>query len=90
MEHWVGWEELKRGVEQQFAAVDSVRAAVSGQIIKIDPSGNVAWFAEFVDWDLSAGGQTMHLGGYRFTGVLEKRDGNWVAYWPQLAPPVGR
>ena len=78
VEHWSSWEAVRQGTEQQLAMVDSARATVRDQSIKIHASGLVAWFSEYIDWDLSAGGQHMHLAGYRFTGVLEKREGRWV------------
>src|SRR5437867_1230030 len=45
-EYWVGWEQLRQGVQSELAAMDSVRVAVRNQVIKIDPSGTIAWFSE--------------------------------------------
>ena len=88
VEHWVGWEKLKQGVQEQLAAVDSIKLTVTDQTIKIHSSGTVAWFSEFVDWDLKAGGQPVHIAGSRITGVLEKRDGNWVIVQFHASVPV--
>jgi len=78
VEHFVGWEALKEAVEKMFPAFENTKITVKDQVIKVHPSGNVAWFSEVWDWDLAIGGQPVRLEGCRFTGVLEKRNGNWV------------
>jgi len=77
-EHFVGWEALKEAVEQMFPSFENTKIAVKDQVIKVHPSGHVAWFSQIWDWDLVVGGQPVRLEGCRFTGVLEKRNGNWV------------
>jgi uncharacterized protein (TIGR02246 family) len=77
-EHFIGWEGLKGAVEQMFPALENTKVTVRDQVIKVHPSGHVAWFSQFWDWDLVVGGQPVHSEGQRFTGVLEKRNGNWV------------
>jgi uncharacterized protein (TIGR02246 family) len=77
-EHFIGWEGLKTAVEQMFPAMENIKIEVRDQVIKIHPSGHVAWFSELWDWDLLMGGQPVRLEACRFTGVLEKRNGNWV------------
>ena len=77
-EHFVGWAPLREAVDQMFSAFENTNLTVKNQVIKVHPSGNVAWFSELCDWDLVAEGQPVHLEGCRFTGVLEKRNDNWV------------
>lgn len=77
-EHFVGWEALKEAVEKMFPALENTKITVKEQVVTVHPSGNVAWFAEVWDWDLVVGGKPMHSEGQRFTGVLEKRNGQWV------------
>lgn len=87
-ERWVGWEALKASVEQQFAAFDNTKLTVKDQVIKVHASGKVAWFSEVVDWDTAAQGQPVHISGSRLTGVLEKRNGNWVFVQFHASVPV--
>ena len=77
-EYFVGWEALKGAVAEMFPVFENVKIDVRDQIIKVHPAGNVAWFSQVWDWELLAGGQPVRAEGCRFTGVLEKRDGNWV------------
>ena len=77
-EYLVGWEALKEAVEKMFPSFENIKITVKDQVIKVHPSGNVAWFSEAWDWDLVVEGQPVRSEGGRFTGVLEKRNGNWV------------
>lgn len=87
-ERWVGWDELKESVEKQFSSFDKTKLTVRDQVVKINSSGNTAWFSEVVDWDVVAGGQPTLINGSRFTGVLEKRKGNWVIVQFHVSVPV--
>lgn len=87
-EHFVGWEALKEAVEMMFPSLKDIKLTVKNQVIKMHPSGNVAWFSEVADWDLVAEGKPVHTAGCRFTGVLEKRNGNWVLVQFHNSVPV--
>jgi ketosteroid isomerase-like protein len=89
-ERWVGWENLKTAVEKQFASFDNTKLTVRDQVIKMHPCGEVAWFSEVADWDLMAQGQPVHIDGSRVTGVLEKRDGEWVMVQFHASVPVSQ
>ena len=77
-EHFVGWEALKESVQKMFLSFENIKLTVKDQVIKVHASGNVAWFSEVADWDLVVEGKPVRSEGQRLTGVLEKRNGNWV------------
>ena len=56
--------------------------------MKVGPSRDVAWFSEVADWDLTAEGKPVHIAGSRITGVLEKRQGNWLIVQFHTSVPV--
>jgi len=87
-EHWVGWETVKESVEKMIPSFESTRITVKEQAIKVHPSGNVAWFSEVWDWDMVVEGKSVSSEGQRLTGVLEKRDGNWVFVQIHNSVPV--
>ena len=87
-ERWVGWDALKDSIEKQFASFDKTKLTVKDQSIKVDSSGKVAWFSEIADWDVIAQREPTHIEGSRITGVLEKRDGNWVIVQFHISVPV--
>jgi len=77
-EHFVGWEALKESLERMLPSLENIKITVRNQVIKVHPSGNLAWFSQVWDWDLVIEGQPVHSAGQRLTGVLEKRNDNWV------------
>jgi uncharacterized protein (TIGR02246 family) len=87
-ERWVGWEPLKESIAEQFASFENTKLTVKDQVIHVNPAGKVAWFSEIADWNMEAQGQPVHLKGCRITGVLEKRNGNWVFVQFHFSLPV--
>lgn len=87
-ERWVGYEQIRRALEAQFAAFDSAVLVVRDQVIHVNPQGTTAWVSELMDWEIRAGDNRMVLQGSRFTGVLEKRDGHWVFVQFHVSMPV--
>lgn len=77
-EYFVGWDAFKQAAKEMIQVLDDVRIAVKDQVIKVHPTGNVAWFSQVWDWDLKVEGKSVHSEGQRVTGVLEKRNGQWV------------
>ena len=77
-ELFVGWEPLKEAVRKMLPSFENVKITVKDQVIKVHPSGKVAWFSQIWDWDLVVEGKPVHSEGQRLTGVLEKRNSNWV------------
>ena len=77
-EKWVGWESLRDSSEKQFKSIDFAEILAKDQVIKIHKSGEVAWFSEIWDMKGKAQGEAFSQEGVRFTGVLEKRAGNWI------------
>lgn len=87
-ERWVGYDAIRDAVQAQLAAFDAVSLAVRDQVIHVHPSGLVAWFSEVTDWRITQGEDQIDLQGVRVTGVLEKRDGNWVFEQFHTSVPV--
>lgn len=87
-ERWVGWDGMKQSMEQQYASFEGTKLTVRDQVIHVNDTGNTAWFSELVDWHTTAGGQQVDLVGSRATGVLEKRDGNWLVVQMHFSVPV--
>ena len=87
-ERWVGYDELQKSVENQLAAFDDAKIAVKDQVIKINPTGNTAWFSQVMDWSMKVDTQMVNMEGVRMTGVLEKRNGKWVFVQFNASIPV--
>ncbi len=77
-EHFIGWDALKKAAEEMFPAFENTNVTVRDQVIRVHPAGQAAWFSRLWGWSLEVKGQPVRLEGCRFTGVLEKRNGEWV------------
>ncbi|NIV10801.1 MAG: hypothetical protein GWN62_05790 [Aliifodinibius sp.] len=87
-ERWVGWDDFEASVRKQFQAFGASEVSASNQVIKVHPSGQVAWFSEIMDWSIETQGQQVDLKGLRLTGVLEKHNDEWVLVQMHFSVPV--
>jgi ketosteroid isomerase-like protein len=73
----IGWPSYLAAYQAQRSRMQQVRMDRSNTLIRITPSGQVAWAC--YQWDFSAvvDGNPMAAEG-QTTLVLEKRNGNWV------------
>lgn len=55
--------------------------------VHFGPSGKVAWYFHLLDAEIRSGGTTHTWEGARFTGVLEKRDGDWKMMQTHVSLP---
>jgi hypothetical protein len=85
---FVGWEAFKEAMEKQFAGVEKMKVSVRDQVITVHDSGSVAWFSEIMDLDFLMQDKPVSIKGLRYTGVMEKRDGDWVIVQGHLSLPV--
>jgi len=77
-ERWEGWDALKASVKIQFDAFDVQNINRSEKVINYNSNKDVAWFSEVVDWEVLTGGEQTLIEGIRFTGVMEKINGEWL------------
>jgi ketosteroid isomerase-like protein len=87
-ERWVGFEEFRTAIEQQFAAMESVQPSVRDEVFKIHHSGEVAWYSSIADIEGTSLGEDFEIAGLRSTAVLEKRDARWVIVQYHGSAPV--
>ena len=73
-----GWAQTEQYLKTYFAAVDGIEIVLKERNIKVHKSRRVAWFAQVLEWIEAEGGKFYAMNGLRITGVLEKRDHNWV------------
>lgn len=87
-ERIVGWSGMKDLMEKQFAATGKAEITVSDQVVKMNSTGNTAWFSEVTDWKMMAGEEEINLKGLRLTGVLENMEGAWKIVQLHFSAPV--
>ena len=87
-ERWVGWEALEESTQDMFEGLESYEVSISDQVINLSASGDVAWFSQIVDSDVTTRSEQVETRAARFTGVLEKREGTWRFVQSHLSLPV--
>ena len=73
----VGWDSLKKIIEDQNAALSQTKITASDLAIQISEEGNFAWATDLWDFKAMMGDQAIQI-PVRCTWILEKRNGEWV------------
>jgi len=87
-EKLVGWNNIQKAIKHQFTHVNQTYISVLNQDIKINETGNTAWFAEVLNYNFVIDNQAKSFEGVRFTGVLEKRPKGWEIVQGHLSIPA--
>ena len=88
-EKLVGWETISQTIQNQYSLIENTLISVSDQNIKLDTDGKFAWFSERLDYNFVYKDSAQKYDGLRFTGVLEKIDGQWKILQAHLSLPAG-
>jgi ketosteroid isomerase-like protein len=85
----MGWNNIRNAYKKQYEDLDNIYITASEQYVKLNKSGNTAWFAETLEYNYMKDGKAKNVSGLRFTGVLEKcPDGKWRFVQAHLSIPV--
>ncbi len=87
-EKYKGWNQIKSAIQHQFSEFEDTYISVLDQVIKLNSTGNTAWFSETLNYNFIYHGEAMSFEGIRFTGVLEKNEGMWEMVQGHLSIPV--
>jgi ketosteroid isomerase-like protein len=83
----IGWEDIQRVLQRQFDTFEDTYISVRDQVININETGNTAWFSEIMNYNYIYQGEAKQFEGLRFTGVLEKKDGEWYIVQSHISIP---
>lgn len=86
-EIWKGWDELHAATLEQFDGLEYYKAEVKDLQIHVSATGKVAWYSHLLDARIKANGNTTKWKEARFTGVLEKREGQWKLVQTHVSHP---
>ena len=76
---YVGWSELAKDLQEEFELV--IHLEIPIHELTVWTRGEIAWFAMEIDYIRYIGqgsNQRLHVLPLRETGVLERRNGNWI------------
>jgi len=83
----IGWEAIKNALKRQFETIEDTYISVRDQRIEINDTGNTSWFSEIVNYNYIYQGKPVKYEGLRFTGVLEKINGDWFIVQSHMSIP---
>ena len=86
-EQIIGWEEIRDAMQRQFNLFEDTYISVHDQVIQINEYCNTAWFSEIMNYNYIYQGEAKQFEGLRFTGVLEKIDGEWFIVQSHISIP---
>ena len=86
-EYWVGYETARESLEYQLEVFEDIESTTRNQVVKIHESGEVAWFTQMMDFEVTSGDERIEITGW-FSGVLEKRNGGWKIVQFHASVPV--
>lgn len=87
-ERLMGWTNIRKAIKSQFNQIDDTYLSASDQFIKINCTGNTAWFAETLNYNFMYKGEAKRFEGLRFTGIVEKENGEWKLVQAHLSVPA--
>ncbi len=87
-ERLMGWTNIRTAIKDQFSQITDTYISASDQFIKLNCTGNTAWFAETLNYNFVYKGEAKSYEGLRFTGVMEKMDGEWKIVQAHLSVPA--
>jgi len=86
-EQLIGWEQIRDAMQRQFNSFEDTYISVHDQVIQINECCNTAWFSEIMNYNYIYQGDAKQFEGLRFTGVLEKKDGEWFIVQSHISIP---
>ncbi len=87
-EKLMGWKEIEKAIKKQHISFENTLITISDQEIRLNETGNTAWFSECLNFNFIYNEQAMSYEGIRFTGVLEKTDDRWKLVQGHLSIPA--
>ncbi|SMO47305.1 nuclear transport factor 2 family protein [Fodinibius sediminis] len=89
-EIWKGWQVLRTATVEQFKELEYYDADIKNLQINLSDTGQVAWYAHLLDARIKSNGREHRWLDARFTGVLEKRNGQWVLVQTHVSLPEAK
>ena len=83
-----GSTNILAAIKDQFSQITDTYISASDQFIKVNCTGNTAWFAETLSYNFVYKEEAKSYEGMRFTGVMEKTDGQWKIVQAHLSVPA--
>jgi ketosteroid isomerase-like protein len=86
-EKLVGWTAISKAIKKQFRTFGETLISITDQSIWVNEDASVAWFFEELNYNFVYEEKAMTFEGIRFTGVMQKHDGQWRLVQQHMSIP---
>ncbi|PKP53727.1 MAG: hypothetical protein CVT92_03125 [Bacteroidetes bacterium HGW-Bacteroidetes-1] len=84
-----GWNAIRNAYRNQFDLISNMYISVHDQFIRVNCTGNTAWFSQRMNYNFIFDSVAHSFEGLRFTGVLEKDiNAEWKMVQGHLSVPA--
>ncbi len=86
-EVWYDWNSFYHWMSQAIDKRKGYSITEKETHITLSKTGNVAWYSQLLDTCLETKGEPFNIEGFRHTGVMEKRDKEWLIVQSHISVP---
>jgi ketosteroid isomerase-like protein len=88
-ERLMGWQKIQQAYRNQFSLISETFVSVQDQYIRLNCTGNTAWFSQRMNYNFIYDSVARSFEGIRFTGVIVKnKENEWKIVQGHLSLPA--
>lgn len=87
-EIWYGWEDFSRFMKLAISERKGHKIEELETRIVVNEEGTTAWYSQLIDTCLETRGEPFRLEGFRHTGVMVMRHGQWCIAQSHVSAPI--
>ncbi len=86
-EIWYNWQDFYNLMKVQLEQHKGSIINYKNTTVRYNSTGNVAWYSQLIDHCPETKGDDICIEGFRHTGVMEKKDGEWMIVQSHISFP---
>jgi ketosteroid isomerase-like protein len=84
---YASWDEYEAGVTKELSDYKAAKFAVNDDL-QIHKAGDAYWVTSTIGSDMTHKSDKRDMGQFRWTAVLEKKDGKWLIVHEHVSAPI--
>jgi ketosteroid isomerase-like protein len=85
---YASWDEYEAGVTKELSDYKAAKFTVNDDL-QIHRAGDAYWVTSTIGSDMTHKSGKRDMGQFRWTAVLEKKDGKWLIVHEHVSEPLG-
>ncbi|MGV8828785.1 MAG: nuclear transport factor 2 family protein [Breznakibacter sp.] len=87
-EIWYGWDDFSRFMKNAITERKGHKIQELNTRIVVDEGGTTAWYSQLIDTCIETKSEPFRLEGFRHTGVMIFRNGQWRIAQSHISAPI--